>query len=345
MQYQLVDIEALNETMALLNKYWGECKYVEHYDARTIDEALLLLDRYAEEAKVIAGGVDLISSMKKKVALPKVLINMKTIPGLAYVTEDAEGLKVGALTTIHDIEASTIVRNKYSLLAQASHSVAAPQIRNMATIGGNLCQDVRCWYYRRSPDTGLSFFCRRKGGDQCYATTGNNTFHAIIGAEECHAVCPSDMAPALIALEANMKVVSPSGDRTISLEEFYTAMGNILKPDEIITEVQVPTPRRNTKQRYLKFRLRKAIDFAISSAAAAITMEAGVVANARIVLGGVAPTPYRAIAAEKILTGNMITENIGELSAEASVDTALPLSMNAYKVPITKSLVQTVILE
>ena len=345
MQLQLVDTRTIDEALALLSKYWVESKYVEHHDAVTIDEAVSLLNRYMEEAKVIAGGVDLVSLMKSKVMLPKVLVNMKTIPDLSYIMEEAEGLKIGTLTTIHDIETSATIRDKYSMLAEAAHSVSAPLVRNMATIGGNLCQGVRCWYYRRSPGTGLSFFCRRKGGEQCYAVTGDNTYHAIIGGKECYAVCPSDMAPALIALRAKVKIAGPVGDRTIPLEEFYTVLGNILQPDEIITGVQVPTPKPGTKQQYLKFRLRKAIDFAISSVAAAITTEAGVVRNARIVLGGVAPTPYRAIAAEEVIKQKKITERVAEISAKASVGEAAPLSMNAYKVSITKALVKRAILE
>lgn len=344
-QSQLADIRTIDKAIALLGKYWIEHKPVEHYDARTIDEAVSLLDRHVAEAKVIAGGVDLLGLMKNKVMLPKVLVNIKTIPDLAYIMEAAEGLKIGTLTTIHDIETSATIRDKYSMLAEAAHSVAAPQVRNMATIGGNLCQDVRCWYYRRSPSTGLSFFCRRKGGEQCYAITGENTHHAIIGGEECPAACPSDMAPALIALGAKLKIAGPLGDRTIPLEELYSVLGNILEPSELITELQIPTPQPGTRQQFLKFRLRKAIDFAISSAAVAITTEAGVVSNARIVLGGVSPTPYRAIAAEEAIKGKPITESIAEIAAKAAVGEAIPLSMNAYKLPITRALVKRAILE
>lgn len=345
-QPQLIDIRTIDEATALLGKYWIRHQPVEHYDARTIGEAVSLLDSHIAEAKVIAGGVDLLGLMRNKVILPKVLVNIKTIPDLAYITEDAEGLKIGTLTTIHDIETSATVKDKYSMLAEAAHSVAAPQVRNMATIGGNLCQEVRCWYYRRSPSTGLSFFCRRKGGEECHAITGDNTFHAIIGGEEeCYAVCPSDMAPALIALGAKLKITGPVGDRIIPLEALYTVLGNNLEPNEIITELQIPTPQPGTVQQFLKFRLRKTIDFAIASAAVAITTEAGVVSKARIVLGGVSPTPYRAIAAEETIKGNPITENIAEISAKAAVSEAMPLSMNAYKLPITRALVKRAILK
>lgn len=340
---EIFEAKTVDEVLSRLSKHWIERKYIDHFNARTIDDAMSLLSRYREEAKIIAGGVDLVSLMKNKVRTPKVLVNIKTIPELDYITEDAEMLKIGTLTTITAIETSSIIRDKYTILVEAAHSVGSPLIRNMATIGGNLCQDVRCWYYRRSPVTGLSFFCRRKGGQQCFAIEGENQYHSIIGGNQCHAVCPSDMAPALLALEARIKIASPTGDKTVPLEEFYAPLGNALQPSEIITEIQVPTPESDTRQRYLKFRTRKTIDFATSSVAAVITTQAGVVSQARIVLGGVAPTPYRALKAEETLKGAVITESIAETSAKAAVREAVPLSRNAYKVPITESLVKRAI--
>lgn len=337
--------KVIDEALSLLSKYWAEPRHLKHLNARTIDEALSWLSQYREEAKIIAGGVDLISLMKNKVIAPRVMVNTKTIQDLSYITEDAEGLKIGVLTSIKDIETSAVVKTKYSSLAEAAHSVASPHIRSMATIAGNLCQDVKCWYYRRSPITGLSFFCHRKGGEQCYAIDGENAYHAIIGADRCHAVCSSDIAPALVALGAKAKIADLAGERLVPLDEFFTPLGNILKPNEIITEIQVPTPRPNTKQRYLKFRLRKAIDPPIASVAVAITTEAGVVTTARIVLGGVAPTPYRALRAEETLKGGGITESVAEAVARVAMSQAVPLSQNAYKLPITETLVRRAIVE
>ena len=316
---------------------------MKHFSAKTVDEAVSLLGKYREEAKIIAGGVDVIGLLKNRVISPKALVNIKTITDLAYIKEDAEGLKIGALATIKNIETSTIIGSQYGILADAAHSVAAPQIRNMGTIAGNLCQDVRCWYYRRSPVTGISFFCRRKGGRLCYAAVGQNAYHAIIGGKRCHAVSPSDMAPALIALNAKVRVARASGERTIPLEEFYTVTGNVLKPDELILGIQVPIPKIGARQRYLKFRHRKAIDFAISSVAAVIATEAGIVTDVKIVLGGVAPSPYRAVRAEEVLKGKTITESVAETSAKIALEEAKPLSMNAYKVPITEALVRRAI--
>lgn len=341
---KLFKTKVIDEALSLLSKYWVEPKHLEYFHARTVDEAVSLLDRY-EEAKITAGGVDLIRLINKEVIAPKVLVNIRTIPGLAYITEDAEGLKIGALTTINDIETSAIIKDRYGLLAEAAHLVAAPQIRNMVTIGGNLCQDVRCWYYTMSPVTGRSFFCYRKGGTHCYAVAGDNRYHAIFSANGCHAAFSSDMAPALLALEAKAKIASPTGGRMIPLEEFYTPFGNILKPNEMITELQVPPPRPGTRQQYLKFRIRKAIDPAISSVAAAITTGAGRVSSARIVLGAVAPSPYRSVEAEEVLKGNVITESLAKTAAKRAMSKATPFRMNAYKVVLTETLVERAIME
>jgi xanthine dehydrogenase YagS FAD-binding subunit len=318
---------------------------LRHFNAMTISDALSLLREYREEARIIAGGVDQVSLMKNGVVTPKTLVNIKTIPRLSYIMEDDKGLMIGTLTTINEIEKSAIIRNKYPILAEAAHSVAAPQVRNMATIGGNLCQEVQCWYYRRPAITGISFLCFRKGSKRCYAVAGENTYHAILEGEKCYAVCPSDMAPALVALNSTLKIASSDGERMVPLDEFYTTLGNTLKPHEMITEIQIPTPMPGTKQKFLKFSLRKAIDFAISSVAAVITIkESGVVSNARIVLGGVAPTPYRALGAEETLRGEVVTESVADASASAAISEAKPLSMNAYKIPLTKSLAKRAIM-
>lgn len=341
---ELLSTRTIDEALSQLSKFWVEERALTYFNARTIDEAVSLLDKYRGDARVIAGGTDLMRLMRDKIAAPSVLINIMDIPGLAYITEDAEGLKIGPSTTISDIETAAIIRDKYGLLAEAAHSAASPQIRNMATIAGNLCQDVNCWYYRMSPVTGSTFFCYRKGGTSCYAVDGDNRYHAILGADKCHAVCHSDIAPTLLALEAKIKIASQKGNRTIPAEAFYTPLGNILEPNELITEIQIPAPKPGTRLRFLKFRLRKAIDPSISSVAAAITTEAGKVSRARIILGGVAPTPYRSIKAEQAIEGMTPTESIAETAARAAVSQAAPLSMNTYKVSITKALVKRAII-
>jgi len=341
---EIFDAKAVAEALSRLSKQWKERKYVQHFDARTIDNAVSLLSQYREEAKIIAGGVDLISLMKNKVMLPDVLVNIKTIPGLANIAGGVEGLRMGTVATIHDIEKSAIIKNHYSMIAEAAHLVASPQIRNMATLGGNLCQNVNCWYYRREMSTGSTFHCRRKGGTICYAVDGDSRYHAIIDGKECFAVCASDMATALVALDAKIKIAGPICERLVKIEEFYRPLGNILKPNELITELQVSAIKPGTKQRYLKFRLRKAIDFAILSVASVITTEAGIVTDARIVLGGVAPMPYRAFGAEEAIIGKVINESLAEMSAKAAVKEAAPLSGNAYKVPIAEALIKRALL-
>lgn len=317
---------------------------VKHVNVKSIEQTLSLLNEHKGEAKVIAGGTDLLRLMKNRVVLPRVLVNVKTIPGMAYIKEDADGLLIGPLTTIKDIETSPVINSKYKLLAEAAHSVASPHIRNMATIVGNLCQEFQCWYYRRSPVTGRSFLCRKKGGKVCYAVAGENAYHAIIGGEKCFAVCSSDMATALMTLGATLNVTGFDGDKMVPLDTFYSSLGNILGPDEIIREIRIPTVAPDTTQCYLKFSFRKAIDFAISSVAVVITTGARRVVNTRISLGGVAPVPYRALRAEDTLKGEVITEGLAETAAEAAVSDAKPLSRNAYKIPITKELIKRAIL-
>lgn len=316
---------------------------LKHFNARTLDDAILAA---GENSKIIAGGTDCLSILKNRVLpnYPEVLVNIKTIPDLEYVAEEATGLRIGALTRLSDIVESAVVREKYGILADAAKSIASPQIRNMGTIGGNLCQDTRCWYYRCSPFTGRSYFCSRKGGRVCFAVAGDNRYHAILGGKGCFAVCPSDMAIALAALDARITVKGPASERTIPIKDFYTILGNIIKQNEIVTDIRIPHPPQGAKQTFLKFRLRKAIDFAIVSVASIITIEDGVCQDARIVLGAVAPTPIRVVEGEDEIKGKVINAETAEKAAKAAVAGATPLSMNAYKVEIAKALVKRAML-
>jgi xanthine dehydrogenase YagS FAD-binding subunit len=346
LQHSLTDYKEIEETLLWLNKYWNKPTQPLYYSPNTLEEAVSLLDEYREEAKIIAGGIDLIGLMKSKVLFPRVLINIKDIPSLYHIHEDTSGLDMGALTVLHNIEQSTLIRSKYSLLFEIAKSVGSPQIRNMATIGGNLCQEVRCWYYRRSPLTGISFTCRRKReGNACYAMSGENENHAIIGENGCVAVCASDMATGLLALDATINTVNPRGKRVIPIGKFYTPLSHILEPDEIITSIHIPKVKPNTKQRYVKFRLRKTIDFATASVAVAVTLDNNIVSDAKIAVGGVSPVPYEAVKAEKVLKGERLTERGVEMAARASVSDAMPLSKNGYKIPIVTTLVKRALLD
>lgn len=321
-------------------------KRFEHFNAKTIDEAISLLEKYYGKAKLIAGGTDLLRILKDDVLpeYPKAIINLKTISGLEYIKEEDGVLKIGALTRLHDIATSPLVKSGYPVLAEACRSIGTPQIRHMGTIGGNLCQEVQCWYYRASKSLGRVFHCTRKGGDMCYAVVGDNRFHSVFGGKGCVAVCPSDAAIALTALGAWVKVRGPSSERTIVISDLYGDLGLKLKPCEVITEINVPKPPPNAKQMWMKFRLRNSIDFAIVSVAATLVLENGKCVDTRIVLGGVAPAPKRAVKAEEYLVGKSVTEETAANAGKLAVADAKPLSHNSYKVAIAESLVKKVIL-
>jgi xanthine dehydrogenase YagS FAD-binding subunit len=294
----------------------------------------------------MAGGTDLLGVLKDEILedYPDALINIKTIPGMDTLKESAGGLTIGALAKLADIASSPAVKAKYAALSQAAESVASPEIRTMATIGGNLCQDVRCWYYRYPHHMGGRLLCYRKGSGPCHAVKGDHRYHAIMGGKRCFAVCPSDTATALLALQAEIQIVGARGTRTLSLEDFFTPLGNSLNKGELVTEIRVPRPAQGNRQTFLKFTVRKPIDFAIASVASVITVEDGVCVDARIVLGGVAPVPLRAKGAERVVQGKPLDAKTAEEAADASVSGAKPRSGNAYKVEITKALVKKAIL-
>jgi xanthine dehydrogenase YagS FAD-binding subunit len=309
-------------------------------NATAIAEAVALLQ--AGNAAVLGGGTDILNLLKMGALKnpPEVLVNIKNIPALNFIREDREGVRIGATTKVSEIAASEIIRSKYPALARAAGSVASPPIREMATIAGNLCQQVQCWYFRRSFLTGNTFDCARKGGTQCYAVDGDNRYHAILGAKRCFAVCPSDIAVALAALDTAIV----TSKRSVPLAGFFQVFGNVLDRDEIITELRLPTPDPRSHHIFLKYALRPTIDFAVASVAASVTTELGKVLDARIVLGAVAPVPFRATRAEEALKGNAINEPVAELAAAAAVEDAIPLSGNKYKVAIVRALVKRAIL-
>lgn len=321
-------------------------KSFKHIDVKTVNDACRLLGKRKGKARMIAGGTDLLGILKDKIlsSYPEVIINIKAIPKLAYIKEDRHGLKIGALTTLSDIAKSPVIKEKYKALAEAADGVGSPQIRNMATLAGNLCQDVRCWYYRYPHHIGGRMLCLRKGSGRCLALSGDNRYHAMFGGKGCFAVCPSDTAVALTALDANISIAGIRKSRIVPVRDFFTTLGNVLKPGEMITEIQVPRPLGKTKQTFLKLTLRKPIDFAVVSVASVLHLEDGICAEANIVLGAVAPVPIKAATAERIIKGRAITPEAAVKAAEAAVAGAKPLSMNAYKVEMTKTLVKRAIL-
>jgi len=312
-------------------------KTFNHVNATTVNEAAGIL---AEgKAKVIAGGTSLLVVMRHEMLpeYPEVLVNIKTIPGLDSVKEEGGMLKIGALATLSDIEKSPLVRDKYASLAEAAGKVSGPQVRNMGTIGGNICQHVQCWYYKAKNNY---FYCLRKGGTVCQAIPGDNRYLAILGWELCPAVCPSDTAIPLAALNATIV----TNKRSIPIGDFFDELGSALGADEIVTEIQVPTPPAGSKQAFVKASIRKAVDFALASAAVLITPATGSVTSARVVLGAVAPTPWRATKAEEALVGKTISEAVAETAAAAAVDGASTLSHNTYLIQMAKGVVKRAIL-
>jgi xanthine dehydrogenase YagS FAD-binding subunit len=321
-------------------------KGFEYYKVTTVAQVITLLTRHGERATILAGGSDILSMMKDRVEGPKLhppqhLIDIKGIKELNYIREQRTGLKIGATTTLTDIASSPLISTKYPLLASAAGQVAVPQIRNVGTLGGNLCQRPRCWYFRGR----LFKDCFRKEEDNCYAPGGENQYHAIIGGENCYMVFPSDMATALTALNAKVEIGTPKGNKLIPIEQFYVRPGkNILKetilgPSEMVLSVEIPALASGSKNIYLKLKERQAFDFAIVSVAAMVTLRDKIVSDARIVLGGVAPYPFRAIGAEADLKGKKIGDAIGA-ATKVAVEGAQPMSNNVYKVRAVKGLIE-----
>ena len=314
-------------------------KAFSHENAKTLAEARTALA--GGKAEIIAGGTDLIGRLKDNILpdkmYPATLINIKTItPGLDFIKEEAGVLKIGAATRLADIADNAAVKQKYTALAQAALRVATPHVRDMATIGGNINQLHRCWYFRKPENR---FDCIRKGGNQCFAMMGDNRYHSIFGpVNRCIAVHPSDTAPALIAL--NAKVVT--NKRTIDAENFFDVkvpVSTVLDADEIVTEIQIPTPSAGAKSAFLKFAIRKSIDFPIVNCAVMVGGGAS-----RICLNAVAPKPYRATKAEAVISGKTINEANAEAAGAAAVADAKPLEATKYKVQIAKTLVKRALL-
>ncbi|MCS7223049.1 MAG: xanthine dehydrogenase family protein subunit M [Armatimonadetes bacterium] len=318
----------------------------EYAKPSSVKSVLSLLGRSFEQAKVLAGGVDLLGEMKEGIISPKRVVNLKGVKDLYRLDfSEKDGLTLGALVTLTQIESHPTIIARYRALAEGAHSVATPQIRNMSTIGGNLCQRPRCWYYRHH-----DINCLKKGGRLCFAYNGENKYHAILGGGPCYIVHPSDCAPPLIAFDSSVTLASPRGERSLSLEDFFVLPSQrmdhetVLEPDEIVTFIKVPAPPKGTGSAYVKIREKQSFDFALVGCAAVVRMEGGVCRQARIVLAGVAPIPWRSREAEEVLEGKAITEEIAEKAGQAAVAKAEPLAQNAYKIPMTVAAVKRAIL-
>ena len=296
-----------------------------------------------EKAKVLAGGIDLLCEMKEGLVAPSRVVNLKTIAGLNEIT-GRDDLKIGALVTLAELADSERIKSQYKAVAEAAQSVGSPQIRNVGTVGGNLCQRPRCWYYRD-----VAIECLKKGGDICYAEDGENEYHAILGGGPCHIVHPSDLAPALIAFDAKLEIQGASA-RTHSLLDFFVlpsanwGQENVLEANEIVTAVTLPRTTAGWRSAYYKFRERESFDWALASAAVALRVSGNTVQDCRIVLGGVAPIPWRSKEAEAALKGKTISPATAEAVGQAAVTGAKPLKHNGYKVRLAANVVRIALL-
>ncbi len=291
------------------------------------------------------GGSDLLALVKDHIVTPDVIVHLRSITGADKVEQSASGLSIGGLITLDSLSRDETVRGRYTVLAEAAGAVATPQIRNVGTLAGNVCQRPWCWYYRNG------FPCYKAGGNQCFSVAGENEFHAIFGGGPSYIVHPSDTAPALMALGATFSISGPNGDRRLPASEFFTlprqnaAKENALAGDEVLTAVQIPAAKAGVRSTYKKLMDREAWTHAVVSAAVVLEMDRDIVRAARVVLGGVAPIPWRLPEVETMLAGQRVTPAVLQKAGDIAVAGARPLSQNAYKVPLTRNLVRRTIAE
>jgi xanthine dehydrogenase YagS FAD-binding subunit len=328
----------------------SELPNIDWFEAPSLDAALATMKNMVganTSFKVMSGGTDLVGAMKDHLQDHRfqTIVHIKDVPDLNKIVLDAGILHIGAAATVADVESSQVVRDKFPLLSMAAAQVASPQIRNMGTIGGNVNQRPRCWYYRSE-----SYNCYKKGGDFCFAVTGENQYHAVLGGELCYIVHPSDTAPALVALGATARIVNEAGERTLPFEQYFTGpridvkRENVLGPTDILAEILVPEPKAGSKGVYLKIRERSVWDFATVSVAVQVNSTNKLVDDVRIVLGGVAPTPLRVPRAEDVLRGKTLDDGLARQAAEAAFLGARPMTNNGYKVDMGKEVVRRALL-
>jgi xanthine dehydrogenase YagS FAD-binding subunit len=296
------------------------------------------------QAMIAGGGSDLLGMVKDRIVAPDVLIHLRAIKGLDQVTAAGEVVNIGGLITLDTLSHHPLILRDYSGLAEAAGSVATPQIRNAGTLAGNVCQRPWCWYFRNG------FLCFKAGGNTCFSITGENQFHAIFGGGPSFIVHPSDTAPALVALDARFRIVGPKGERMIPATDFFilpkqnAARENSLGDDEVLASIELPAAGPGRRSKYHKVLDREAWTHAVVSAAVVLDMDKDVCRAARVVLGGVAPIPWRVPEAERLLSGQRVTPELAAKVAATAVAGATPLAKNAYKVPLTREIVQRTVL-
>jgi xanthine dehydrogenase YagS FAD-binding subunit len=313
----------------------------ELYQPASIDAALELLDRHGSSAWVLAGGLDSFDWLKDRIKRPSVVVDLSAIAELKGIRARGDGLEIGAMTTLTEVVRHPVIKERYSILLTAAEAAASPQIRNQGTIGGNVTQDTRCWYYR------AGWSCYRAGGNICYADTPTaiNREHAILGADRCVAVNPSDTSPALIALEAEMVIRSSDGERIVAAEDYFVGPGTditrmtVLRSGELLTAIRLPGTWAGARFYFEKVADRNVWDFPLVNVASAAVMSGDTVTRMRIAVNGVAPTPLRLRAVENAVRGRRRDEATARAAGALAIAGAVPLHHNAYKVPLLRNLV------
>jgi xanthine dehydrogenase YagS FAD-binding subunit len=317
----------------------------ELFQPSSISDAQKLLEQYRDDAWVVAGGLDSFDWLKDRIKRPKALVDLSGIAEMKGVRTSSEGVEIGAMTTLTEVVRHPVVREKYGLLAEAAELAASPQIRNQGTIGGNVSQDARCWYYR------AGWPCYRAGGNVCYADTptGRNREHAILHAERCVAVNPSDSAPALIALDARFVLRTPKGERIIDAEDYFIGPDvditrlHMLKPGDLLTSIRIPSTWAGAQFYFEKVRDRNVWDFALLNVASAMQVSGNAIERIRLAVNGAAARPLRLRAVEDAARGKPATSATGEMAGKLAVQGAVALQFNAYKIPLMRNLVKRAI--
>ena len=317
----------------------------ELFQPTSVDDALALQSRHGAKAWVLAGGLDSFDWFKDRIKRPEVVIDLSQVKELRGVRTTSDGLEIGAMTTLTEVVGHPAIREKFGILPNAAEAAASPQIRNQGTIGGNVSQDARCWYYRGG------WPCYRAGGNICYADTptGLNREHAILDANRCVAVNPSDTAPALIALDAKFVIRTPKGERVVDAENYFIGPGTditkmtILKPGDLLTAIRIPSTWAGSQFYFEKVRDRAVWDFALVNVAAAMVTSGGAIQRIRLAVNGVAAHPVRLTAVEAAVVGKPRNEETAEMAGQIAIRGAEPLQYNGYKVPLLRNLVKRAI--
>ena len=305
---------------------------------KTLKGALSVCKGEFKDVKILAGGTDLVGELKERTQTPGLVVNLKAIPGLSEVKKTERGLEIGALVTLASLEKSAAVAAGWPALIATTMKTATPQVRNVGTVGGNLCQRPRCWYYRDE-----TYKCLKKGGELCYAREGENEYHAIFDNATCNIIHPSNLAPVLIAYGAQLEVQGPDGTEVIPCEDFFVSpeediqVENALYSNQILTKIILPPGSENTKSAYFEAREKQSYDWAVCASTASFKLADGKVADCRIVLSAVAPTPLRRTDLEDMLKGKKVSDDLVDKVCEEAVKEATPLRDNAYKTILLKA--------